>query len=285
MQDPTTNLARQALSDAQQLAQQAHHPELTPTHLAASLLASPEGVTAGFLAKLGIETQALLAGVRGALERLPRSQGGELGMSRALGEALTEAQQAARALEDEYVSTEHLLLGLARAGGPEVSGLLAARGLTADIGVVVHNVATALAVHDALVHGHPLISRVITVSGSAIRQPRNLRVLIGTPLEQLVEHCDGFAEEPARLISGGPMMGQPLPSTRVPAIKGSNGLLALTQAETRSAAEMPCIRCASCVQACPCGLVPLEMAAQIQRKNAYPVCLHFSPVYSCCMQL
>ena len=132
MQDPTTNLARQALSDAQQLAQQAHHPELTPTHLAASLLASPEGVTAGVLAKLGIETQALLAEVRGALERLPRSQGGELGMSRALGETLTEAQQAARALEDEFVSTEHLLLGLARAGGPEVSGLLAARGLTAE---------------------------------------------------------------------------------------------------------------------------------------------------------
>ena len=132
MQDPTTNLARQALSDAQQLAQQAHHPELTPTHLAASLLASPEGVTAGVLAKLGIETQALLAEVRGALERLPRSQGGELGMSRALGETLTEAQRAARALEDEFVSTEHLLLGLARAGGPEVSGLLAARGLTAE---------------------------------------------------------------------------------------------------------------------------------------------------------
>ena len=132
MQDPTTNLARQALSAAQQLAQQAHHPELTPTHLAASLLASPEGVTAGVLAKLGIETQALLAEVRSALERLPRSQGGELGMSRARAETLTEAQQAARALKDEFVSTEHLLLGLARAGGPEVSGLLAARGLTAE---------------------------------------------------------------------------------------------------------------------------------------------------------
>ena len=132
MQDPTTNLARQALSDAQQLAQQAHHPELTTAHLAATLLASPEGVTAGVLAKLGVETQALLAEVRGALERLPRSQGGELGMNRALGETLAEAQQAARALEDEFVSTEHLLLGLARAGGPEVCGLLAARGLTAE---------------------------------------------------------------------------------------------------------------------------------------------------------
>ncbi|MET0100325.1 MAG: electron transport complex subunit RsxC [Sedimenticola sp.] len=139
-----------------------------------------------------------------------------------------------------------------------------ARGLTADIGIVVHNVATALAVHDALRHGRPLISRVMTVSGSAIKKPRNLRVPLGAPLESLVEYCGGYAGEPARLISGGPMMGQPLPSTRVPVVKGSNGLLALTREEIQAAPEMPCIRCASCVQACPCGLVPLEMAANIR---------------------
>jgi len=138
-----------------------------------------------------------------------------------------------------------------------------ARGLTADMGVVVHNVATALAVHDALRHGRPLISRVMTVTGGAVKQPRNLQVLLGTPLTHLVDYCGGFLEEPARLISGGPMMGQPLPSTRVPAVKGSNGLLALTAAEIQAAPEMPCIRCASCVRACPCGLVPLEMAANI----------------------
>lgn len=139
-----------------------------------------------------------------------------------------------------------------------------ARGLTADIGVVVHNVATALAVHDALRHGHPLIARVMTISGEAIRQPRNVRVLLGTPLDQLISFCQGFSDEPARLISGGPMMGQPLPSTRVPVVKGSNGLLALTQKEINEAPEMPCIRCASCVRACPCGLVPLEMSARIR---------------------
>lgn len=139
-----------------------------------------------------------------------------------------------------------------------------ARGLTADIGVVVHNVATALAVHDALRHGRPLISRVMTVTGGAISQPRNLRVPLGTPLSHLVEHCGGFKQEPGRLISGGPMMGQPLPGTRVPAVKGSNGLLALTEEEINAAPEMPCIRCASCVRACPCGLVPLELAANIR---------------------
>jgi electron transport complex protein RnfC len=139
-----------------------------------------------------------------------------------------------------------------------------ARGLTADIGVVVHNVATAAAVHDALRHGRPLISRVVTVTGGAIRQPRNLHVPIGTPLDHLAKYCGGFHDEPAKLISGGPMMGQPLPSLRVPVIKGSNGLLALSKDEVRSQVEMPCIRCASCVNACPCGLVPLNMAAHIR---------------------
>jgi len=139
-----------------------------------------------------------------------------------------------------------------------------ARGLTADIGVVVHNVATAAAVNDAIRHGRPLISRVVTVTGRAIRRPRNLHVLIGTPLDRLIEYCGGFQEEPVRLISGGPMMGQPLPSTRVPVIKGSNGLLALSASEVNDGAEMPCIRCGSCVSVCPCGLVPLSMVATIR---------------------
>jgi electron transport complex protein RnfC len=136
-----------------------------------------------------------------------------------------------------------------------------ARGLTADIGVVVHNGATAFAVHEALRHGRPLVSRVVTVSGGAVARPRNLRVPLGARVQDLLDYCGGFTEEPAQLISGGPMMGQPLPETRVPMVKGSNGVLALTAREVARREPMPCIRCASCVQACPCGLVPLEMAA------------------------
>jgi ATP-dependent Clp protease ATP-binding subunit ClpB len=132
MQDQYTNLARQALTSAQQLAQAAQHPELTPTHLAAALLESPEGVTAGVLGKLGIEAQALLSELRSALEKRPRAQGGDLAMGRSLAEVLNQAGQAAKAMQDEFVSTEHLLLGLAKAGGPEVAGLFAARGLSVD---------------------------------------------------------------------------------------------------------------------------------------------------------
>ena len=106
-------------------------------------------------------------------------------------------------------------------------------------------------------------STLVTLWGD-VRRPGVYEVPLGTPLSQLIDYCGGFKTEPARLISGGPMMGQPLPNTKVPAVKGSNGLLALTTDESKRGEEMPCIRCASCVRACPCGLVPLELAAQIR---------------------
>ena len=142
-----------------------------------------------------------------------------------------------------------------------------ARGLTADLGVVVHNPATAFAVHEALRKGWPLVSRVVTVTGGAIARPRNLRVPFGSPVEHLIAYCGGFREPPARLISGGPMMGQPLSSDRVPIVKGCNGVLALAADEINHRETSTCIRCASCVQACPIGLVPLEMAANTRAGN------------------
>jgi electron transport complex protein RnfC len=136
-----------------------------------------------------------------------------------------------------------------------------AKGLTADIGIVVHNVATAHAVHHAVRHHRPLISRVVTVSGEAIDKPANVLVPIGARVSELLELCGGYRGEPAQLLSGGPMMGQPLPNTEVPIVKGSGAVLALSESEVAEKPTMPCIRCGACVQACPCGLVPLEMAA------------------------
>lgn len=136
-----------------------------------------------------------------------------------------------------------------------------AQGLTADIGVVVHNVATANAVRNAIRFGKPLISRVVTVSGGAIRNPANLLAPIGTPVSVLIDACGGFSEEPTRLLSGGPMMGQPLPDVAAPIVKGSGAVLALGKKETSDRPIMPCIRCSRCVEVCPCGLLPLEMAA------------------------
>lgn len=134
------------------------------------------------------------------------------------------------------------------------------RALTADIGVVVHNVATAHAVQQCIRHGRPLIDRVVTVSGGAVNNPGNYLTPIGTPVSKLIDAAGGFKYEPTRLIGGGPMMGQPLPGIQVPIIKGSGGILALTKEEMAQKQTMPCIRCGSCVTACPCGLLPLEMA-------------------------
>lgn len=141
--------------------------------------------------------------------------------------------------------------------------------LAADIGVMVHNVATAYAVHRALRKGHPLVSRVVTVGGSCVSKPANLEVPIGTLAEELVNECGGLSCEPDRLILGGPMMGLSVPHLRIPIVKGTNAILALSVEDTHLHQNLrPCIRCGRCVEACPVGLMPLEMAARARNNDA-----------------
>ena len=139
-----------------------------------------------------------------------------------------------------------------------------AGGRPADIGVLVHNVATAYAVQQAIRFGRPLISRIMTVSGGALNQPCNVEALIGTPVQELIDFAGGYRLPATRLVLGGPMMGQQFTNTQVPVLKGTSGVLALTASEVGQADASPCIRCATCVRACPVGLLPLEMAAHIR---------------------
>ncbi|MBL4832582.1 MAG: electron transport complex subunit RsxC [Pseudomonas sp.] len=136
-----------------------------------------------------------------------------------------------------------------------------------DIGVLVHNVATVYAIQQALVHGRPLISRVTTVAGGCVKTPQNVEALIGTPIRYLFGACGGLTSQPSRLLMGGPMMGQVLPAVSVPLIKGGSGVLALTHAEVNEHVPAPCIRCSRCVDACPMGLLPLEMARASRRDD------------------
>lgn len=130
-------------------------------------------------------------------------------------------------------------------------------GLPLDLGVVCHNVATATAVHRAIVDGEPLISRIVTVTGAGVGKPCNVVARIGTPFRELIDFCGGYAGESSRLIMGGPMMGFAVRSDDVPVIKATNCILAGSSEEIAPArTPMPCIRCGECAQVCPASLLP-----------------------------
>ena len=133
-------------------------------------------------------------------------------------------------------------------------------GLPLHVGVVVQNVGTCVAVHDAVCAGRPLIDRVVTVAGGGVARPGNFRARVGTPLRRLLEACGGLSPATVRLVMGGPMMGLPLADPDVPVIKGTSGLLALTRAEVPLRRAESCIRCGRCVRACPMGLLPATLA-------------------------
>lgn len=129
-------------------------------------------------------------------------------------------------------------------------------GLPMDVGVVVQNVGTAVAICDAVVNGIPLIERVTTVSGDSIKEPKNLLLRIGTSFRDAIDYCGGFSEKPEKVIMGGPMMGFAQFSLDVPVTKGVSGILALSKEAVNSGEESPCIRCGRCVEECPMGLIP-----------------------------
>lgn len=128
-------------------------------------------------------------------------------------------------------------------------------GLPVDAGALVQNVGTTYALATAIETGRPLVERVVTVTGTPVRNPQNLRVRIGTLVSDLLSYC-GLEGEVGKIISGGPMMGIALPTADVPVIKGTSGILLLTPEEAAIPPERPCIRCGRCVDACPIGLVP-----------------------------
>ncbi|NLA05305.1 MAG: electron transport complex subunit RsxC [Firmicutes bacterium] len=133
-------------------------------------------------------------------------------------------------------------------------------GLPLDVGVVNHNTGTAAAIAEAVLTGRPLIERVVTVTGEGIRRPANLKVRVGTLVSELLEFCGGLKEETRKLVMGGPMMGLAQPTSDLPVIKGTSGIVALTAAEVELYESGTCIRCARCVDSCPMNLVPTFIA-------------------------
>ena len=137
-------------------------------------------------------------------------------------------------------------------------------GLPFDAGCVVQNTGSAAAVYDAVLLGIPLIERVVTVSGEAVKRPGNFRLRIGTPVIEAVKLAGGITEEPGKLIFGGPMMGFAQRSFDVPIAKNTSGVLLLPPGRALNFSSAPCIRCGRCVEVCPMKLTPCLLCAAIE---------------------
>jgi electron transport complex protein RnfC len=135
------------------------------------------------------------------------------------------------------------------------------------VGVVVQNVNTTIGIADAVIRGLPIIDRIVTVSGLAVKEPKNVRALVGTPWADLLAFCGGTTGQFARLVMGGPMMGIAQSSLEAPVIKATSGLLALTRGDIAKPETGPCIRCGSCVEACPMGLAPLDFTIYSRERD------------------
>ena len=139
--------------------------------------------------------------------------------------------------------------------------------LPADVGCVVMNVASVAFISRYIKTGKPLVSRSLTIDGSAIKEPKNVRVPIGTNIGEIIDFCGGFSKDPCKLIMGGPMMGVAIVGTDFPVLKQNNAILAFAEDDAILKKEADCIRCGSCASACPLSLTPTNIVRAVKAKD------------------
>lgn len=257
-------------------------------------LSLPPGADVDVLVINGAECEPYLTSdFRVMLEHAREAIAGALAMARITGVARVlfgvEADKplAIRALQDELARhpaplPTHVVPCRARYPQGAERQLVAAltgrivppRGLPTAVGVLVQNVATAVAVHDAVRFRRPLLDRVVTVTGPGVLEPRNVRVPVGTLLGDVLDFCGGITPRAARVIAGGPMMGRALPRLDVPVTKGMNGIVVLEDEAPLAHGFGACIRCGRCLDACPLGLEPNEVSVKVEAGRALETARH-----------
>lgn len=251
-----------------------------PTHVKLSV---PDGKRAEYLIINAVECEPYLT----ADYRVMLEQGEELLMGvRLLAEALgvyktyigiesnkPDAIKHLSILAGAYLDMEIVPLKMRYPQGGEKQLIAAVTGrevpsggLPIDVGAVVQNVSTALAVYEAVMKSKPLFERVVTITGPKVPRPQNLLVRVGTPIRALIEYAGGM-EGVGKVVAGGPMMGRAVSNLDAPVTKGTSGILLLPTEDALRQRESECIRCAKCVEACPMGLEPYLLNKYAQRKD------------------
>ncbi len=214
-------------------------------------------------------TDGLLEGVSIVKKHLEVSQV-VIGVEDNKPEAIAKLTQAVASMDGVSVKTlkSKYPQGAEKVLIYETTGRVVKEGqLPADVGVVVLNVATCAKIADYLKTGMPLVEKTITVDGSAVAEPKNVIVPIGTQIKDIIAFCGGYKAEAKKLLMGGPMMGIVVPSEEFPLVKNNNAILAFDEKESRMEFETACIRCGRCLRACPFGLAPAKLDKAYRAKN------------------
>lgn len=245
-----------------------------PTHVKLTI---PEGKKAEYLVLNGAECEPYLTvDHRMMLERPDAVVYGMKALMKAIGArkgiiAIEDNKpDAVKVMEESVLSEEGIEVKVMETKYPQGGEKMLIKavldrevpmgGLPIDIGVVVNNISTAVAVADAITKGMPLVERTVTVTGRGVREPLNLICPIGISVRDLIAEAGGLTDDAVKVIMGGPMTGFAQPSLDSYVVKGTSGILVLTEEEVDLNPPRPCIRCARCVDVCPQFLLPLNLA-------------------------
>jgi electron transport complex protein RnfC len=198
------------------------------------------------------------------------AQKGAIGIEANKMDAVEKVRSAASA--DSKIEVE--ILDVKYPEGSEKQLIVAVTGrkvppgkLPSEVGCLVQNVGTAIALYEAATTGKPLYERVLTVTGHGIKNPSNFLAKVGTPMSSLVEAAGGFTGEPPRLIMGGPMTGWAQEEPTASVVKGTSGILALPADLVDVREEHACVRCAKCIDTCPMDLMPNYIVDAVQNED------------------
>lgn len=218
------------------------------------MLENPEELISGMRVILSIFPQA--KGIFGIEDNKPDC------IEKLKALTINEPRMEVKALKTKYPQGAERQLIFATTGRAINSSML-----PADAGCVVDNVETMIAIHTAVIEGKAVTERIVTLSGDAVNEPGNFKVLFGTNHKEVIEAGGGFKSLPEKIISGGPMMGFAMFTTDTPITKTSSSILAFTKDEVKANEPTACINCGRCVEVCPSRIIPSRLADLAERHN------------------